>query len=153
MSFSGTHERLGQGDDFVSALKEFGHRQLKPAVRKDDGGLSTAHFLPVTTKEPRSLLRPAAPWNCDSLLKLGLWSPRVHLLPLTSCPRGKGSLVGPTPNRSALRSPLSRPLGPVCCLDSWPWRNLSRLTSDPWTLDKPETEQPGRLPDFLQIRP
>ena len=43
MSFPGTHEKQGQGDNFVKALKDSG---------RDDGVLSKAHFFPVTTKDP-----------------------------------------------------------------------------------------------------
>lgn len=68
--------------------------------------LSKASSFPVTTKAPRSLLRPAAPWNCDSLLKLGLWPLWMHLLPMASYLQGKGSLVGPPPSRVVPREVL-----------------------------------------------
>lgn len=48
MSFSGMHEKLGQGDNFVSALKEFGHRQLKPPFEKMMEGFPQ----PISSQSP-----------------------------------------------------------------------------------------------------
>lgn len=133
-------ENWGQGATFVSALKERGHRQWKLGVPRDDGMLSKAHSFPVTTEAPRSLLHPAAPWNYDSLLRLGLWPPWVNyfLWPPTrgaKAPWWGHHLVG--------WSLPSCPLKYFCCLDSWPWRNLSRLTSDPEPLTSLSQLQPG----------
>lgn len=69
-----------------------GHREVELQV-------PLAGMEPVLSQQgpppPGSPLYPAAPWNCDSLQKPGLWSLQAHLLALASYPQGKGALVRP----------------------------------------------------------
>lgn len=80
----------GQGGQFCLCPK--GHREVELQV-------PLAGMEPVLSQlgppPPGSPLYPAAPWNCDSLQKPGLWSLQAHLLALASYPQGKGALVGP----------------------------------------------------------